>query len=362
MATLVIDCEAFMGFPDTFGQRGNFQFVRREGEFDVVALVCREQGDTADGFQEFGTGQFDAFFVVGRNDLAEVRIVAVDEFADQQSVINLEGCLVMRETDFDFADIVEQAAEFADGLGGQDGFRLLGFREVQFIFHHGEAAAIRGDKSHLTVLEGHGDAVEYITCGVGGDGVFRAADTFAQDVLFHGEFHRVFKGGEVWELVGGKAVEFELGAAAFHGGLVLRVDIYLDFRGGKFADNAQELFGRQGDGAFAQDIGWNDTRDADVQVGGGKAHLAVFRLHQDVGQDGKSGPGGNHAYDLVESVKEDVFGYAEFHGASLSFFRIRILPWPTRFIKEKTPWNRTFCTIFKKSYNILYSRVFLSIF
>lgn len=158
--TLVVDGESFTSFTDVRGGGDDFDAARGEDEFDGIGFVAGEEGDAGDGLEEAFALKGDAFFGFAGDDLTVVRIVAVDEFADEQGVSEIEGDLAVADADGDFALIAEEAGEFVDGLGGDDDVDVLALRELDFLFDHSEAATVGGDHGEVVVFEGEEDAVE----------------------------------------------------------------------------------------------------------------------------------------------------------------------------------------------------------
>ena len=77
--------------------------------------------------------------------MAEVWIVAFDQFADEEVLIQLEGNLPGSDADPEVALVVlEEALEFVDGLGGDDDTDFVALGEFDIDIRHGEAAAIGG--------------------------------------------------------------------------------------------------------------------------------------------------------------------------------------------------------------------------
>ena len=218
----------------------------------------------------------------------------------------------MGDGDFDVSGIAEEAVDFLHGTAGKDDVHLLGFGEFEFVFEEGEAAAVGGDEGELAVAEAGVDAVQYEAGVVRGDGEFRAFEAFGEHGLRDFEFAGFAEFGQGGEFLGIKAVEFELGPVAFDGGDGFD-DVDGDFAVAHFADDALELFGRQGDGAGAVDVGRYFAYDGEFHVGGGHAQFAIVRFNQDVGQDGHGGAAGDHVHDLVQPVEQDLFGNSEFH-------------------------------------------------
>lgn len=134
-----------------------------------------------------------------------------------------------------------------------------------------------------------------------------------QKVLLHLVHGCLFKGRKLGEFVRRKAVQLELGAAAFHSRLVALVDIHLHFRLRKFADNAHQLFGGEGNRTVPHHVGRHHARDADVEVGCSKAHLPVFSFNLYIGKNGQRRLGRHHTDYLSQAIQKYLLGNSKLH-------------------------------------------------
>ena len=94
LPAVVVDGHFFIGFTEVGGAGEDFHGAGREAEAYGVDLFGGEEGDAAYGFVEVLGWQDDALVVAAGDDLPVVRVVAVDEFGDEQCVTEVEAGLV----------------------------------------------------------------------------------------------------------------------------------------------------------------------------------------------------------------------------------------------------------------------------
>ena len=129
---LVVDRHRLARFADIRRVCGDGQRVLAKGHLHRVLLVARHQFCAAQSVEKFFARQGDAFLRLCGNDLPVVRIVALDQLADDEHArallaLEREGRLVLREIDFQVAGLLQRAREFVHGLGRNDELALAFF-------------------------------------------------------------------------------------------------------------------------------------------------------------------------------------------------------------------------------------------
>ena len=190
---------------------------------------------------------------------------------------------------------------------------MLFFRKFQGGFRQSQTTSVRGYQSHFTIAERKGNAVQHVAGRIRGNGIFRPADTVTQHILLHLVHSSLLKRRQFRKFIRRKAVQFKLGAAAFHSSLVALVDIHLDFGFRKFADDAHQLFSGQGHGAFTQHICGNHASNAYIKISSRKTYLAVFSFNLDIGKNGQRRLGRHDAGNLSQPVEKYLLGNGKLH-------------------------------------------------
>ena len=122
-------------------------------ELHRVRFVAREQRNAAERIEEKFALERDALLRLAGNDLAVVRIVAFDQFRDEQRVVQIERDLVVADAHLHVAIVGQQALQFGDRFGRHDDVGFLAAREFHFDIDHGQAAAVGRDHRELVLLE-----------------------------------------------------------------------------------------------------------------------------------------------------------------------------------------------------------------
>ena len=224
-------------------------------------------------------------FVSAGNDLPVVRIIAFDQFRNEQRVVEIERDLAAADADFHFAIVGQEALQFRDRFGRHDDVGLVAARKFQFDVDHGQAPAIRGDERELVFLQAKQDAVQNVTRFVGRNRVGGLAQSIAQILLPNRDHLRAFKFRQRRKLFFGQPEDLEKALAAADRSRVLPIDFDLNFARRQLADDGEEPPRRQGGGAFLLDVRFETAAHAHIQIGRGEMDFAALRLEQDVGEN-----------------------------------------------------------------------------
>src|SRR4029079_17336621 len=125
----------------------------------------------AQGIEKCFALERDAFFHFAWDDLLIVRIVALNQFGNEQGVVKIERDLPAPDTDPDVAFISEQALQFRDRLGWDDDVGLVAARKFQADVEYRTPAPVGRDERELVILKTEEHAIEDIAGLVGRNGV-----------------------------------------------------------------------------------------------------------------------------------------------------------------------------------------------
>ena len=87
------------------------------------------------------------------DDLAVVRVVALDEFGNKPGAVEFERDEVFGAGNLDFAVLTEQALQFRNGLGRQDKIALVALWKFQIAVEQRQAAAIGRNEHEFVILQ-----------------------------------------------------------------------------------------------------------------------------------------------------------------------------------------------------------------
>ena len=278
------------------------QDVVGEGQRSGVRLVRGDDGDATESGKEFLARNDHALVEVGRDDLAVVRVGAVDELGAEHGVAKLEDRLGLLGKDAEISLVAQDMHELGHALGGQDDVALRLGRELDFMLDERKAAAIRGDSGQLAVAEGQKHAGEDAAGLVGGDGIGGLAEHLEEDAAVDAEEDGAVRAGDRREVTTGEAHNLEEGRAALHGGGVGIVDrdLYCGFR--KLADDTDEAADRKRRGPGLLDDGLDLAADANIKVRRGERQASVLRDEQGVGEDLERAACGHDVLHLLERL------------------------------------------------------------
>src|SRR5690606_13737032 len=96
------------------------------------------------------------------DDLAKIRIVALDQFGDEKTAIELKTCLAVGDRDLELARIFEEPLQFVDRLGRDDDTRLIPRGELEILLDHGETTTVGRDEGEHPLPDDAVDPVEDI--------------------------------------------------------------------------------------------------------------------------------------------------------------------------------------------------------
>ncbi len=253
-------------------------------------------------------------FVSVGNDLAIVRIIAFDQFRNEQRAVEIERDLAAAEADLHIAFIGQQALQFRDRFRRHDDVGFVAARKFELDIDHGEAPSIGRDERELVVLQAEENAVQDVARFIGGDGVGGFAQTIAQILLPNGDDLGAFEFRERRKFFLGQTEDLEETLAAANGGRVLAIDLELNFARRQFANDGEEPTRRQGGGAFLVHFRFETAAHAHIQIGGGEMDFVAFRLQKHVRQNRQRGAGADDVLHLLQSFEQFLFRDAEFHG------------------------------------------------
>ena len=127
------------------------------------------------------------------NHLPIIWIIALDQFRNEQRLVEIERDLAAAHAHFHLAIVGEQALQLRDRFRRDNDVGFVAARKFQFDINHGEPAAICRHQGELVVLETEENAVEHVTGLVGRDGIGSLAQTVSQILLTNRDDFRVLK-------------------------------------------------------------------------------------------------------------------------------------------------------------------------
>src|SRR5688500_9787783 len=95
----------------------------------------------------------DALLRVAGNDLAIIRVIALDQFRNEQSAVDFKGELVLANAQSNVAGVTDEAGELIDTFGRDDQIDGLALGELDFEINEREPAPIGCHHRQFVILE-----------------------------------------------------------------------------------------------------------------------------------------------------------------------------------------------------------------
>src|SRR5439155_13102345 len=90
LAPFILDGQRFLRFADLRRVGGDLDVVLAEIEFDRIRFVARQQRNASQGIKKCFALEFYALLCFSRNNLAIIRIIAFDQFRNEQRLFQIE--------------------------------------------------------------------------------------------------------------------------------------------------------------------------------------------------------------------------------------------------------------------------------
>src|SRR4029077_15468683 len=118
-----------------------------------------KQGNAPDRVQKELSLQGDPFLSFRGNNLAIIRVIAFNQFGNQQRIVQFKRDLILADAQFDFALLFDQPLEFQHRLGRNNDIDFLATRKLQLEINKRQPASIGCDRGEFVILKGEQDTV-----------------------------------------------------------------------------------------------------------------------------------------------------------------------------------------------------------